>query len=526
MSRYKRAEDVLAVHKTAIFSIHAPTKRKRAMLDDAMYRYHLSFTKGLSELMQQVEELKPLNKTDLSKKIREIIKDRIVKSPLSNSAKSAIPDDLEYTVKSYLELRKDYEKKCKGKSKEEINKMGGVPGRPTVPRLVPADKEWADRLDAFTSTLTLEEEANARDELLKESRAGQMRPVIFPRCRLDDGFLLLHNPETGKYCVFLNLHSGKSRWANRRANRKKVLLEGLVDVRNNEPLRTKSTTIGELFPINFSEKYQLKKFMELGVPKTAKLLRRVNKDNEINYEIHISFEYQAQPVKPVNIIGVDRGIINLAGIAVISPDNGRVLAEKNVDGRDLRFVQKKLERLQRTTQKKGRIFRSRARLAEADKAVHRAANIIVQMASEYNAQIVLENLRPITDRSRKRPKSNFNAMLNRTQYQKLKAVLSYKLKLEGLPDSLSVSAAYTSMTCPECGYVDKKNRNRKDPENRFNCQSVACDYEGDADLNAARVIALKKLWRLSLPEEQAKMPFAEMVNTAYSFERFLKSLAT
>jgi len=429
---------------------------------------------------------------------------------------------LEYTVKSYLELRKDYEKKCKGKTEEEISKMGGVPGRPTVPRLVPAENEWADRLDTFTSTLTLEEEANARDELLKESRAGQMRPVIFPRCRLDDGFLLLHNPESGKYCVFLNLHSGKSRWANR----KRVLLEGLVDVRNNEPLRAKSTTIGELFPINFSATYQQKKFMALGVPKTAKLLRRVTEDNEINYEIHISFEYQAQPVKPVNIIGVDRGIINLAGIAVVSPEDGRVLAEENVDGRDLRFVQKKLERLQRTTQKKGRIFKSRARLAEADKAVHRAANIIVQMASEYNAQVVLENLRPISDRSRKRPKNNFNAMLNRTQYQKLKSILSYKLKLEGLPDSLSVSAAYTSMTCPECGYMDKKNRDRKDPENRFICRSQACDYEGDADLNAARVIALKKLWRLSLPEEQAKMPFAEMVNTAYSFERFLKSLAT
>lgn len=522
MSRYKRAEDVLAVHKTAIFSIHAPTKRKRAMLDDAMYRYHLAFTKGLSLLMQHEEELKPLNKTDLSKKIKEIIKDRIVKSPLSNSAKSAIPDDLEYTVKSYLELRKDYEKKCEGKTKEEINKMGGVPGKPTIPRLVPADKEWVDRLEAFTTTLTLEEEANARDELLKESRAGQFRPVIFPRCRLDDGFLLLHNPETGKFFIFLNLHSGKSRWANR----KRVLLEGLVDVRNNEPLRAKSTTIGELFPINFSATYQQKKFMALGVPKTAKLLRRASEDNEINYEIHISFEYQARPVKPVNIIGVDRGIINLAGIAVVSPVDGRVLAEKNIDGRDLRFVQKKLERLQRTTQKKGKIFKNRTRLAEADKAVHRAANAIVKMASEYNAQVVLENLRPITDRSRKRPKSNFNTMLNRTQYQKLKSVLSYKLKLEGLLDSLSVSAAYTSMTCPECGYTDKKNRDRKDPKNRFICQLQTCNYEGDADLNAARIIALKKLWRLSLPEKQAKMIFAEIVNTDYSFERFLKSLAT
>jgi len=71
LSRYKRAKDVLAVHKTAIFSIHAPTKRKRAMLDDAMYRYHLAFTKGLSLLMQQEEELKSLNKTDLSKRIRD-----------------------------------------------------------------------------------------------------------------------------------------------------------------------------------------------------------------------------------------------------------------------------------------------------------------------------------------------------------------------------------------------------------------------------------------------------------------------
>ncbi|NBR41031.1 MAG: hypothetical protein EBT93_16740 [Alphaproteobacteria bacterium] len=58
-------------------------------------------------------------------------------------------------------------------------------------------------------------------------------------------------------------------------------------------------------------------------------------------------------------------------------------------------------------------------------------------------------------------------------------------------------ASYTSQTCPECGHWEPENRPKAPlPDgsgfaiDRFICQR--CNYQCDADLNAARVIALKK----------------------------------
>jgi len=45
----------------------------------------------------------------------------------------------------------------------------------------------------------------------------------------------------------------------------------------------------------------------------------------------------------------------------------------------------------------------------------------------------------------------------------------------------TVHRAYTSVTCPECGFVDKRNRQDR---NTFRC--VHCDYTGQADIVAAR----------------------------------------
>lgn len=254
-------------------------------------------------------------------------------------------------------------------------------------------------------------------------------------------------------------------------------------------------------------------------PETAKLVKRGD-----DYEIHVSFSHEAFKItpKPAYFLGVDRGINNLCSLSMVDP-KGVVLAEKNIDGRGLRHIQRLHELRQRKAQQKARPYRSRTRLAESEKAVHTAANAIVAMAVEYQAQVVMEWLGNLTDRSKKRGRSNFSRMINRQQFAKLQKVLEYKLAVVGLPKIKEVAAPGTSITCPECGCYDTANRDDKDPENQFICQS--CGYQHDADLNAARVIALKKNWRESLPQSHQKKKVVDLKKTPYSFQSFLKELA-
>ena len=53
---------------------------------------------------------------------------------------------------------------------------------------------------------------------------------------------------------------------------------------------------------------------------------------------------------------------------------------------------------------------------------------------------------------------------------------------------------------------------------------VKCGYGHDADLNAARVIALKKKWRKELPPSKQKKLAKDLRDTDFSFERCLTLL--
>ena len=118
-----------------------------------------------------------------------------------------------------------------------------------------------------------------------------------------------------KYYIYFNLHPKESLHA------KSVNLKGLIDVRTNKTCDKATTKTGVLFPINFSKEFQLEKFINIATPKTAKLIKSVKNDDE-TYYAHVSFTYVARKSIPQTIMGVDRGINNLASIAVID-DDGR-----------------------------------------------------------------------------------------------------------------------------------------------------------------------------------------------------------
>lgn len=490
---------ISTAYKTAVFQIHNPSRHKRAMLNDALTRNHRAYTKLLDRLLPHLEEFAKhragkWREGEIAKYAAPIVKPL----PLSSGAKQEVIKDVAGQLSSYIELQNE---------QENVS-------RPTAARLNATQVDYENSLDALESSTTLESENLARDRLMAEVKAGSRRPVLYTKNRKVDGYLILYSQEKQDYYVWLNLHPRDSRFAT------PVTVSGLVDARAGKVVSFISKT-GALFPVEFGHDFHIEEFMRKGRPQTAKLLER-----DGNYEIHITFEYKKPKLQPKLFLGVDRGIYNLASLSVVD-DSGNIIEERNIDGMHLRHVQRVEERRQRDTQRRGRRYKSRSRLAMADEAVHTAANSIVDLALRHQAQVVLEHLGNMTNRGKKRGRSNFNRVLNRSQYQKLQKVLEYKLPVVGLPKAKTISAAYTSQTCPQCGHQDRENR-PKLPDgdgfilDRFACQS--CGYKADADLNAAQVIALKRMWREGLPKSQRPKLMSELAEN-YSFKNFLRDRA-
>ena len=527
----KREKGVLTAYKTAIFEIHNPSHRKIARLRDALCRNHLAYTKLLDKLdaekikaeYQEIkrEEARAIKEgrknkrsdgaiqrsalIEIERRMRQRAAPLAKPLPLAIGAKAGVVDDLASQMKSHIAL-------SEGDSQERA-------GIPTAARLIPQEEAFGEKLKHFIETTTLEEETKAKNALLKEEKAGILRPILFLKNRRSDGFLILYSEEKKRYFIYLNLSPKESRFAD-----KEVCVDGLVDVRTGEVMKFKSKT-GLLFPVSFGRDYQEIEYLlkERAQPQSAKLLERNGR-----FEVHVSFKFEADKKETTRHLGVDRGIYNLISLCVID-DNGAILYEHNHDGKELRSVQKKMERRAKEAQKRGKRYTSARRRADADEEVHKAVNWIVKTAREYDARVIMENLSNLTKRKGKRGRSNFNRLLNRQQYGKVAKVLEYKLSIAGLPRAVSVYAGYTSQTCPECGHLAKENR-PKPPKGdgflteEFRC--VSCGYSRHADLNGARVIAMRKLWREFQPPPYKKKSFLECENDVkYGFSTFLREKA-
>ena len=293
-----------------------------------------------------------------------------------------------------------------------------------------------------------------------------------------------------------------------------MTVNNLVDMRTGEVVNFTSKT-GALFPLECGHSFHDQAFIKRGRPQSAKVVHRTERSGAPtdDFEVHVTFEWQTPKVQTVLWLGIDRGIYNLAAFALTDP-LGHSIQSGRFSGRELRHVQRQEERRIARTQKRGRLARGYLRRrAWADEAIHVTANAIVTVAAEHNAQVVLEdlsNLGAIRRRVRKpgTRRSGFNKLLNRVQYEKLKAILLYKLGQHGLPKPVSVRAAYTSMTCPECGLVAKENRRKEIVADGFEMEQfkcVICGHEAHADENAARVIAMKGAWLTSLPTTKERV---------------------
>lgn len=173
---------------------------------------------------------------------------------------------------------------------------------------------------------------------------------------------------------------------------------------------------------------------------------------------------------PVDFIGVDRGIINLATTSDGTNYQGRGLS------RYRRWQARKRAELQKkqTRSAKRRLSRhSRKEQRHATHVNHRISKEIVADAQRTGRGIAVEELDGIRDRVRLR--RDQRATLSSWPFHQLGQHLAYKTRRAGVP-FLEVDAAYTSQRCPRCGHTEKANRPDRD---HFCCRR--CGLAGPAD---------------------------------------------
>ncbi|MCE4613411.1 MAG: zinc ribbon domain-containing protein [Desulfurococcales archaeon] len=104
--------------------------------------------------------------------------------------------------------------------------------------------------------------------------------------------------------------------------------------------------------------------------------------------------------------------------------------------------------------------------------------LLVEIAREYNVDLVRENLKDLKLNGKKKSKQ-LNYRLSTFPYRRFIAYIDYKFYERGL-SVIGVDAKKSSITCPLCGYVDRRNRVDKETFKcrrcgfTFNAQYVAC----------------------------------------------------
>ncbi|MCX4435777.1 MULTISPECIES: RNA-guided endonuclease InsQ/TnpB family protein [Streptomyces] len=174
--------------------------------------------------------------------------------------------------------------------------------------------------------------------------------------------------------------------------------------------------------------------------------------------------------EPVDWIGVDRGIANLATTSDGTNYQGRRL------NRYRRWQARKRAELQaRCTRSATRRLARHAKKEQRHAAHvnHRISKEIVSVAQRTGRGIAVEQLDGIRERVRLR--RDQRGTLSSWPFHQLGQHLAYKARRAGVP-FLAVDAAYTSQRCPRCGHTGRANRPTRD---RFSCRR--CGLAGPAD---------------------------------------------
>ncbi len=186
--------------------------------------------------------------------------------------------------------------------------------------------------------------------------------------------------------------------------------------------------------------------------KGAKLIKR-----DTYWQIIFVFEKETPTCKNIGKeIGIDIGIKKL----MVDSNNNRYGLQ----------IEPLLDKIQRKQQGSKAFYKA---LFERDYYINKT---IKELPFKKCKTIVLENIKNIKKNTKKEKKlrKEFRSKFQRWTYAKLLSRIKQSAEVVGVQCPL-INPAYTSQTCPKCGFVHKLNRNGE----IFVCRN--CGYESDSD---------------------------------------------
>jgi len=199
--------------------------------------------------------------------------------------------------------------------------------------------------------------------------------------------------------------------------------------------------------------------------------------------LNIVFEKQVkeEEVESATVVGLDRGINNIAVLSNNTFYSGSSVKKKTIKIRKLRSA------LQSKNTKSAK--RHLKKISNKENCFRRNINHLISKQIIDNlplrSVLVLEDLSGISRKKKKELGKRFNKQLNSWSYFQLEQFLIYKGEVKNIK-IVKVSPSYTSQKCSKCGHIEKANRKGSN----FKCCS--CGFQLNADLNASRNI--KQNW--------------------------------
>lgn len=215
------------------------------------------------------------------------------------------------------------------------------------------------------------------------------------------------------------------------------------------------------------------------------------------------FESEEKKLNEDQVLGVDLGITNAVVMQVYNIKNNRFEYLKYnqcmIDGRELISFRQRTEARKRSLQRQSKLAgegrKGHGRKTKM-KPVYDIGNKVERFRDTYNHKvskyvvdyaikndcktIQMEDLSGFTEKAKE-------SLMKNWSYYDLQTKIEYKAKEYGIKVE-KVNPRYTSKRCSECGCIHNDNRDGKKNQAKFKC--VSCGYETNADINAARNIAI------------------------------------
>lgn len=407
--------------RTIMLKLYKPGKGKKQVLDEAMLNYTEAFQYLLDKAKEDMDvithECKTIKERYRSAYIKKWINEKYDKDLNIFSIepfKDSIKIDFAATFCRYLNL----------KLRGDDSSCPSV----HISDLILEKQYKQITLQYINGEKTYLDTENSINNLI--SKSEKFRPIFFCRYSSKRNYSLLFDADNNKYYAKIYLMNVKS---DKRAEHKNSANNSLIYINKNKEIFNEkiSKRCYLIFPLCFG-KWQESYLKEaLQNPEILKTARLIKKEDEYYLAVNIVKEAASLP-KPVNFMGVSRGITNLINYCVVDGEGNKIIC----DSQDLDY-----ENI-------------------TDNKLYEISNFLAEIAYKHKCQVIMEKLIDKGDGLIWEDKDGRNnvSKLSSPKYNQLLNIINYKISGMGLPEVVRVSPVDIFYTCPSCGNHSKANR--------------------------------------------------------------------